>query len=74
MKTYQLAAVSSPSLVVECGGEIVQTAVIKNFKKNPNFPGSVLMLKVVLSIKDSTLIVLLLSISPLVLFQILFHQ
>ncbi|KAG7216326.1 hypothetical protein INR49_021730 [Caranx melampygus] len=48
MKTYQLAAVSSPSLVVECGGEIVQTAVIKNFKKNPNFPGSVLMLKVLL--------------------------
>ncbi|XP_030603527.1 myoferlin isoform X2 [Archocentrus centrarchus] len=48
MKTYQLATVSSPSLIVECGGEIVQTAVIKNFKKNPNFPGSVLMLKVLL--------------------------
>lgn len=47
MKTYQLATVSSPSLIVECGGEIVQTAVIKNFKKNPNFPGSVLLLKVV---------------------------
>ncbi|XP_042289274.1 myoferlin isoform X1 [Thunnus maccoyii] len=48
MKTYQLATVSSPSLIVECGGEIVQTAVIKNFKKNPNFPGSVLQLKVLL--------------------------
>uniref|UniRef100_A0A673CJ86 Myoferlin-like n=1 Tax=Sphaeramia orbicularis TaxID=375764 RepID=A0A673CJ86_9TELE len=48
MKTYQLATVSSPSLIVECGGEVVQTAVIKNFKKNPNFPGSVLMLKVLL--------------------------
>lgn len=47
MKTYQLATVSSPSLIVECGGEIVQTAVVKNFKKNPNFPGSVLLLKVV---------------------------
>ncbi|KAI3363230.1 hypothetical protein L3Q82_011863, partial [Scortum barcoo] len=46
MKTYQLATVSSPSLIVECGGEIVQTAVIKNFKKNPNFPGSLLLLKV----------------------------
>uniref|UniRef100_A0A3Q1GUG5 Myoferlin like n=1 Tax=Acanthochromis polyacanthus TaxID=80966 RepID=A0A3Q1GUG5_9TELE len=46
MKTYQLATVSSPSLIVECGGEIVQTAVMKNFKKNPNFPGSVLLLKV----------------------------
>ncbi|XP_069548793.1 myoferlin [Brachyistius frenatus] len=48
MKTYQLATVSSPSLIVECGGEIVQTAVIKNYKKNPNFPGSVLLLKVLL--------------------------
>ncbi|XP_056148135.1 myoferlin [Lampris incognitus] len=48
MKPYQLATVSSPSLIVECGGEIVQTAVVKNFKKNPNFPGSVLLLKVLL--------------------------
>ncbi|KAK5908525.1 hypothetical protein CgunFtcFv8_016574 [Champsocephalus gunnari] len=48
MKTYQLATVTSPSLIVECGGEIVHTAVIKNFKKNPNFPGSVLLLKVLL--------------------------
>ncbi|KAI1886869.1 hypothetical protein AGOR_G00200230 [Albula goreensis] len=48
MKTYQLAAVSSPSLIVECGGEIIQSAVIKNIKKNPNFPGSVLFLKVLL--------------------------
>ncbi|XP_062256997.1 myoferlin isoform X1 [Platichthys flesus] len=48
MKTYQLATVTSPSLIVECGGEIVQTAVIRNFKKNPNFPGSVLLLKVLL--------------------------
>lgn len=54
MKTYQLATVSSPSLIVECGGEIVQTAVIKNFKKNPNFPGSVLLLKVVLSLNISS--------------------
>ncbi|XP_067092623.1 myoferlin [Osmerus mordax] len=48
MKTYQLASVSSPSLIVECGGEVVQTTVIKNFKKNPNFPSSVLLLKVLL--------------------------
>ncbi|XP_068184208.1 myoferlin [Antennarius striatus] len=48
MKTYQLATVSSPSLIVECGGEIIQTAVIRNFKKNPNFSGSVLLLKVLL--------------------------
>ncbi|XP_015255274.1 PREDICTED: myoferlin-like [Cyprinodon variegatus] len=48
MKTYQLAAVSSPSLVVECGGQRVESAVIKNMKKSPNFPGSVLFIKVLL--------------------------
>ncbi|XP_012735941.2 myoferlin [Fundulus heteroclitus] len=48
MKTFQLATVSSPSLIVECGGEMVQTAVIRNFKKHPNFPASVLLLKVLL--------------------------
>ncbi|KAL0992853.1 hypothetical protein UPYG_G00099800 [Umbra pygmaea] len=48
MKPYQLAAVNSPSLIVECGGEIVHTDVITNMKKNPNFPGSVLFLQVLL--------------------------
>lgn len=47
MKSYQLAAVSSPSLVVECGGQRVESAVIRNMKKSPNFPGSVLFIKVV---------------------------
>ncbi|XP_073345751.1 myoferlin isoform X3 [Pagrus major] len=48
MKPYQLASVSSPSLVVECGGQRVETAVIKNMKKSPNFPSSVLFIKVLL--------------------------
>uniref|UniRef100_A0A3B4THD9 Myoferlin n=1 Tax=Seriola dumerili TaxID=41447 RepID=A0A3B4THD9_SERDU len=48
MKPYQLASVSSPSLVVECGGERVESAVIKNMKKSPNFPSSVLFAKVLL--------------------------
>ncbi|XP_037400131.1 myoferlin isoform X3 [Pygocentrus nattereri] len=48
MKTYQLVPITSPSLVVECGGERVQSAVIKNMKKNPNFSGNVLLLKVLL--------------------------
>ncbi|XP_067344047.1 myoferlin-like isoform X2 [Channa argus] len=48
MKPYQLAAVSSPSLVVECGGDRVESAVIKNMKRSPNFPGSVLFIKVLL--------------------------
>lgn len=47
MKPYQLATVSSPSLVVECGGQMVESAVIKNMKKSPNFPSSVLFIKVV---------------------------
>lgn len=49
MKPYQLAAVSSPSLVVECGGQRVESAVIKNMKKSPNFPSSVLFIKVVMA-------------------------
>ncbi|XP_028288019.1 myoferlin-like isoform X2 [Parambassis ranga] len=48
MKPYQLATVSSPSLVVECGGQRVESAVIKNMKKSPNFPSSVLFIKVLL--------------------------
>lgn len=47
MKPYQLAAVSSPSLVVECGGQRVESIVIKNMKKSPNFPSSVLFIRVV---------------------------
>ncbi|XP_037611173.1 myoferlin-like isoform X5 [Sebastes umbrosus] len=48
MKAYQLASISSPSLVVECGGQRVESAVIKNMKKSPNFPSSVLFIKVLL--------------------------
>ncbi|XP_029311419.1 LOW QUALITY PROTEIN: myoferlin-like [Cottoperca gobio] len=48
MKSYQLASVSSPSLVVECGGQRVESVVIKNMKKSPNFPSSVLFIKVLL--------------------------
>lgn len=53
MKTYQLASVSSPSLVVECGGQRVESAVIKNMKKSPNFPSSVLFIKVVMTVLHS---------------------
>ncbi|XP_040848383.1 myoferlin isoform X2 [Ochotona curzoniae] len=48
MKNYQMASVTSPSLVVECGGERIESVVIKNLKKTPNFPSSVLFMKVLL--------------------------
>lgn len=47
MKSYQLASVSSPSLVVECGGQSVQSCVIKNLRKNPNFDICTLFMEVV---------------------------
>ncbi|XP_065778999.1 myoferlin [Muntiacus reevesi] len=48
MKNYQMASVTSPSLIVECGGERVESVVIKNLKKTPNFPSSVLFMRVFL--------------------------
>ncbi|GCB78793.1 hypothetical protein scyTo_0016872 [Scyliorhinus torazame] len=48
LKSYQLASVSSPSLIVECGGQVVQSCVIKNAKKNPNFNTSILFIEVCL--------------------------
>uniref|UniRef100_A0A452VCC0 Dysferlin n=1 Tax=Ursus maritimus TaxID=29073 RepID=A0A452VCC0_URSMA len=48
MKSYQLASISSPSLVVECGGQTVQSCVIKNLRKNPNFDICTLFMEVML--------------------------
>uniref|UniRef100_A0A670JIM0 Dysferlin n=1 Tax=Podarcis muralis TaxID=64176 RepID=A0A670JIM0_PODMU len=52
LKSYQLASVTSPSLLVECGGQMVQSCVIKNLKKNPNFDISVLFMEVNLPRED----------------------
>uniref|UniRef100_A0A8C7ECS1 C2 domain-containing protein n=1 Tax=Nothoprocta perdicaria TaxID=30464 RepID=A0A8C7ECS1_NOTPE len=41
-----MASVTSPSLLVECGGQLVQSCVIKNVKKNPNFDVCVLYMEV----------------------------
>ncbi|XP_028412829.1 myoferlin-like isoform X1 [Dendronephthya gigantea] len=37
MKKYQLATVSSPSIEFEVGGHIIESTVIMNTAKNPNF-------------------------------------
>ncbi|XP_007516850.2 myoferlin isoform X2 [Erinaceus europaeus] len=52
MKNYQMASITSPSLIVECAGECVESVVIKNLKKTPNFPGSVLFMQVSLPKDD----------------------
>ncbi|XP_073692733.1 dysferlin [Garra rufa] len=46
LKSFQLASVASPSLQVECGGHVVQSCVIRNTKKNPNFDVNILFIDV----------------------------
>ncbi|KAG2465642.1 DYSF protein, partial [Polypterus senegalus] len=48
LKPFQLASVSSPSLMVECGEKMVQSCVIRNCKKKPNFDINVLFMEVLL--------------------------
>ncbi|XP_026792840.2 dysferlin isoform X1 [Pangasianodon hypophthalmus] len=46
LKSFQLASVTSPSLQVGCGGCMVQSCVIRNTKKNPNFDVNTLFIDV----------------------------
>ncbi|XP_048091688.1 dysferlin [Alosa alosa] len=46
LKSFQMASVTSPSLQVECGGRMVQSCVIRNTKKNPNFDVNTLFIDV----------------------------
>ncbi|KAK3095803.1 hypothetical protein FSP39_019399 [Pinctada imbricata] len=48
MKKFQLAACTSPSIEFECGGQILESKVIKNTKKNPNFDEPVLFFDIML--------------------------
>lgn len=47
MKRFQLANVTSPSVEFEVGGQIVQSKVIRNTSRNPNFDEPVLFFDVV---------------------------
>ena len=47
MKKFQLASVTSPSIEFEIGGKIIESKVIKNTKKNPNFEQPLLFVEVV---------------------------
>ncbi|XP_062590633.1 dysferlin-like [Saccostrea cucullata] len=48
MQKFQLAAVTSPSVEFECGGHVMESSIIKNTKKNPNFNENVLFFDVML--------------------------
>ncbi|XP_078285160.1 myoferlin-like [Rhinoraja longicauda] len=50
LKNYNMLRVTTPSLVVECSGEMIQTPPIKNYRKNPNFPSSIFFITVFLPI------------------------
>ena len=47
MSKFQLASVTSPSVELEVGGHVLQSKVIKNTKKNPNFDEPLLFFDIV---------------------------
>ena len=47
MKKFQLGCVSSPNVELEVGGHLMQSKVIKNTLKNPNFDEPLLFFDIV---------------------------
>ena len=58
MQKFQLASVTSPSVELEVGGHVVQSKVIKNTKKNPNFDEPLLFFDIVSEIWCNLLLAL----------------
>uniref|UniRef100_A0A8C0H2K5 C2 domain-containing protein n=1 Tax=Chelonoidis abingdonii TaxID=106734 RepID=A0A8C0H2K5_CHEAB len=52
LQSYNLLSVMSPSLVVECGGEAIQTAPVRDLHENPNFPINVFLMRVHLPMEE----------------------
>lgn len=50
MKKFELTSVASPSIEFECAGGVIQSDVIKDTKKNPNFEKPVLTRMIVVTI------------------------
>jgi hypothetical protein len=50
MKTFMLSDVDSPQIVFEVGGHEIESTIIKNAKKTPNFDKPLLFLDVVCSL------------------------
>lgn len=61
MKKFQLANVSSPSVELEVGDHVVQSSVIKNTKKNPNFDQPLYFFDIV-SIHNNIYLILILQV------------
>ena len=47
MKKFQLGSVTSPNVELEVGGHLVQSKVIRNTSKNPNFDNPLLFFDIV---------------------------
>ncbi|XP_077661695.1 fer-1-like protein 5 [Eretmochelys imbricata] len=52
LQSYNLLSIMSPSLVVECAGEAIQTAPIRDLHENPNFPINVFLMRVHLPMEE----------------------
>ena len=50
MKKYQLTKVTSPSIEFECMGSVIESPVLENTKKMPNFDEPVLERKILVSL------------------------
>lgn len=47
MRKFQLSSVTSPSVELEVGGNVLQSKVIKNTNKNPNFDEPIIFFDIV---------------------------
>ena len=47
MRKFQLSSVTSPSIEFEVSGNVVESTMIKNTKRNPNFTEPILFFDVV---------------------------
>ncbi len=48
MKSFQLSDIDRPQVIFECAGRTIETEIIKNLKKNPNFTKPVMQLDIVI--------------------------